>query len=173
MAKALRTAALVVGAVALVATGAGIGLAAAKGISVAAGIAEVGGAVGVSVASLSTAAGALNVAAGLTAKRPDAIGGGSQTEFRADPDAGVPYAMGRTGTRGTLKLAKALTNDGYQPDRVANSGAPRDRRGALLVRWDSPRYRLQGGDQLTLSHGGGGVWRDGRRAHGGGDGDTG
>lgn len=43
-----------------------------------------------------------------------AISGGSQTEFSADPRAGVPYAMGRTGTRGNVVFRQAA--DGWSDD---------------------------------------------------------
>ena len=99
MAKALKTAALVVGAVALVATG--IGAAAGVGI----GLGLTAGTLGTiaSVAAIAgVASGVLSVAAGLTAKKPVAQATGSQTQFAADPDAGIPLAIGRTGTAGNI-----------------------------------------------------------------------
>jgi hypothetical protein len=100
MAKALKTAALVVGAVALVATGVGAAMGAAAAAStIVAGVA--------SVATIATvagvAAGVLSLAATLTAKKPSAADAtGSQTSFSADPDAGIPAALGRTGTAGNI-----------------------------------------------------------------------
>jgi hypothetical protein len=99
LAKALKTAALVVGAVALVATG--IGAAAGVGI----GLGLTAGTLGTiaSVAAIAgVASGVLSVAVGLTAKKPVAQATGSQTQFAADPDAGIPLAIGRTGTAGNI-----------------------------------------------------------------------
>jgi peptidoglycan hydrolase CwlO-like protein len=45
----------------------------------------------------SVAAGALTIASVLTAKKPTAQASGSQTQFSADPDAGIPLVIGRTG----------------------------------------------------------------------------
>jgi hypothetical protein len=90
---------LVVGAVALVATGVGavIGAAAAAATTVA-GIASVATIAAVAGA----AAGVLTLAAGLTTKKPSAQATGSPTDFSADPDAGIPLAIGRTGTAGDI-----------------------------------------------------------------------
>ena len=96
--KVLKTAAIVVGAVALAATGVGlaVGAAAAASMSVA----------GMSLATFATAAsvasGALSVAAGLTAKKPQASVSGSQTTFSANPDDGLPLVLGRTGYAGKI-----------------------------------------------------------------------
>lgn len=114
MSKTLGKVALVVGAVALVATGAGAvaGALGAKAL------------LGVSVATLSTvgtlagvAAGVLTIGANLTAKKPSAVVSGSQTSFSADPDASIPLVLGRTGTAGNIVFrtgfdtADAGTND--------------------------------------------------------------
>lgn len=95
MSKALRIGAMVIGGIALVATGVGaIGLAGAAGaVSVA----------GVSVGTLSAIATGLSLAAGLLQKKPSGSSfTGSQTEFTLDPSAGIPYAMGRTYTAGNI-----------------------------------------------------------------------
>jgi len=108
MAKALRTAAIVVGAVALAATGVGavIGAEAAATTTVAAGVSV---ATVATVASASAAA--LSAAASIATKKPTGVAGGSQTDFSADPQAGVPYLVGRTGTRGSIIFRRAA--DGW------------------------------------------------------------
>lgn len=118
MAKALKTAALVVGAVALVATGVGaaagaglIGTAAAAGaaastatfLGVTAGTFMAVGALAGVASSL------LTLAAGLTA--PKGSLGGSPTTFTIDKESGVPYAMGRTASAG-----RVVHRQWYGPD---------------------------------------------------------
>lgn len=102
MSKTLRTAAMVVGAVALVATG--IGAAAAIG---AFGTVAAGTATAATLATIATvatvasfASAALAIGAALTAKRPGLTG--SQTTFNSDPSAGIPYLMGRTWNAGNI-----------------------------------------------------------------------
>ncbi len=99
MAKLLKTAALVVGAVALVATG--IGAAAGAGLFGAA--AAAGGSIaGIATAATFTTIGALagvaasvlSLAAGASA--PKGTVGGNQTKFTIDKDSGNPVAIGRT-----------------------------------------------------------------------------
>ncbi len=104
MAKALRTAALVVGAVALVATGVGAAV----------GAAAVTASIGVSAATLTAVSGGLSLAAALTAKKPESMSNGSQTQFSADPNAGMPYLVGRTGTAGNIIFRRA--SDGWSKD---------------------------------------------------------
>ncbi|KQM65782.1 hypothetical protein ASE75_06000 [Sphingomonas sp. Leaf17] len=84
---------------------------AATGVGAAIGAAAVTSAIGVSAGTISAIAGGLSVAASLTAKKPTATGGGSQIEFSADPQAGVPYLVGRTGTAGNIILRQA--SDGW------------------------------------------------------------
>jgi hypothetical protein len=106
MSKALRTVALVVGAVALIATG--IGAAVGAGIIGAAGAA--GGAAtfaGLTAATFATigtiaglAATALTFAASALAKPPSVTTAGDQTQFTASKDQGLPYAIGRTSVSG-------------------------------------------------------------------------
>lgn len=117
MSKSLRTAALIVGAVALAATAVGaagsIGLLGAT--TATAGATAATASTFATIASIATvaqfAAAGLSAAAALTAKKPTAAGGGSQTEFSADPQAGVPYAIGRTGTKGNIIFRAA--SDGW------------------------------------------------------------
>ena len=107
MSKILKTAALVVGAVALIATGVG----AAAGAGLLGAAAAAGGTIaGVATAATFTAIGTLagvtaavlSVGAALTATKPSAVSTGSPTDFSADPDAGIPLAIGRTGTAGDI-----------------------------------------------------------------------
>jgi hypothetical protein len=99
MAKALRTAAFVVGAVALVATGVGavVGATAAA----AAGSAGIGG---LSIAGIASAAqagaAALSIAASVA--QPKGSLGGNPTEFTIDKESGIPYAIGRTYSAGKV-----------------------------------------------------------------------
>lgn len=99
MAKALRTAALVVGAAALVASG--IGAAAGAGLigtTLASGVAGFAGV----AASTFTAVGAIAGAVGgilslaATAVAPKGSVGGNATKFKIDKDAGIPYHIGRS-----------------------------------------------------------------------------
>lgn len=97
--KALRTAAFVVGAAALVATGVGaLGAAGALGASVAAGGSIAGIATAATLTSIGTiasvTAGALSLVA--AAAQPKGTVGGSPTKFTINKDSGYPYAMGRT-----------------------------------------------------------------------------
>jgi len=115
MSKILRTAAFVVGAVALVAATGG---AAAIGIGTAASAATATTAAvsatiaGISAGTLTMVATGLSLAAGLTAKKPSGGVGGGQTAFKADPDAGIPYLIGRTGTGGNIVFHQAA--DGFK-----------------------------------------------------------
>ncbi len=87
MSKVLRGAAIVVGAVALVATG----IATANPGLVVAGV-KIG-----TVATVATlSATALSLAATVAAKKPKVSQGGNQTEFTANMNQGIPYVMGAT-----------------------------------------------------------------------------
>ena len=109
MSKVLRTAAVIVGAVALVATG--VGAVAVAGTAIAATAASVA-----SIATLASTALTLGVA--LTAKKPGAQATGSQTTFSADPDAGIPWVIGRTGTAGNITFRVGFdTGDKGDNDR--------------------------------------------------------
>ncbi|EQA96860.1 phage tail tip fiber protein [Sphingobium baderi] len=115
MSKVLRTAAMVVGAVALVATG--IGAAAGAGILGAGATGAAGTVAGISVGTISAvgtygalAAGALSMAAGATA--PGYSAEGNPTTFTTNPQSGLPYAIGRTRMSGLRIYAK--TYDGFK-----------------------------------------------------------
>jgi hypothetical protein len=97
--KAIRTAAFVVGAVALVATGVGaLGAAGAFGASIAAGGSIAGLATAATLTSIGTiasvAAGALSLVAAVA--QPKGTLGGNPTKFTINKDSGYPYAIGRT-----------------------------------------------------------------------------
>ena len=102
--KVLKIAAIVVGAVALAATGIGL----AVGAGVAAGIGTITAAAGLSGLAGTVFAGALAGAAlfdvtslaGLIFPKPSQ--GGSQTKWKGDPYAGLPYPIGRTLVGGNI-----------------------------------------------------------------------
>ncbi|MCG7350017.1 hypothetical protein [Sphingomonas sp. ACRSK] len=95
MAKALRTAAFVVGAVALAATGVGaaVSLGALAASATTATIATVATVAQVSAAALSIAA---------SVAQPKGSLGGNPTEFTIDKESGIPYAIGRTYSAGKV-----------------------------------------------------------------------
>jgi hypothetical protein len=95
MSKVLRTAAIVVGAVALVATG--VGIAAGAGLFGTGLTSAVVSSVASTVATYATvAATALSIGATLTQKAGAPSLGGYATKFKADPQAPIPYVVGRT-----------------------------------------------------------------------------
>lgn len=49
---------------------------------------------------------AANIGAGLLAKKPHAGGGGTQTDWAADPNAKIPIVLGRTGVGGNIVYRK-------------------------------------------------------------------
>lgn len=113
LSKVLKAAAVVVGAVALAATG--IGLAVGAGTVIASGIT-----IGTIATVASVTASVLSLAVALTAKKPTAQATGSPTQFSADPDAGIPLVLGRTGTAGNIVMRTAWdTRDAGDNDRQA------------------------------------------------------
>lgn len=103
MAKALRTAAFVVGAVALAATG--VGALASVG---AFGVIAAGSATAAALATVATVAtvaglagGVLSIAA-VAAGTPKGSVGGNATQLKIDKDAGTPVAIGRTFSGGNV-----------------------------------------------------------------------
>lgn len=121
--KILKIAAMVIGAVALVATG--IGLAMGAG-SLAAGFNAGLGAIGLGGLSASVGLGTMitvslgalaldasMLAGALLAPKPPQ--GGSQTKWKADPYAGIPYVMGRTLVGGNIVYRRGHgANNVYQ-----------------------------------------------------------
>ncbi|PLR28156.1 hypothetical protein SGCZBJ_03875 [Caulobacter zeae] len=105
MAKALKTAGMVIAGAALIATG--IGAAAGVGLlgASASAVASLGGGWTLFGASLSTLS---SVGAGLTAvgtlltKRPGVATGGSPVQQAYDPSSGLPYPFGRTAVAGRI-----------------------------------------------------------------------
>ncbi|MBW6522399.1 hypothetical protein KZ810_02710 [Sphingomonas sp. RHCKR47] len=105
MAKALRTAAFVVGAAALVATG--VGALAGAGALGAAAVGATGTVAGISTASIASfgaiagaASGALSLVTAATAPRGTV--GGNATSFKIDKEAGIPVVFGRTSVGGNV-----------------------------------------------------------------------
>ena len=98
--KALRTAAFVVGAVALVATGVGaaVGAVIIGGVAAGATSATFLGVTAATFSAIGTlagvAAGAISLAS--IAAQPKGTVGGNPTKFTINKDSGYPYAMGRT-----------------------------------------------------------------------------
>jgi hypothetical protein len=96
MAKTLRTAAFVVGAVALAATGVGLAI----GATAAAYVGVAGVSISTIATAASTAAAVLSFAA--SAATPKGTVGGNATQFKIDKDAGMPIAIGRTYSGGNV-----------------------------------------------------------------------
>ncbi|SEM63061.1 hypothetical protein SAMN05192583_0896 [Sphingomonas gellani] len=136
MSKFLATAAVVVGAVALAATG--VGAAASAGLigtagtaataTTAATAASFAGLSATTLTSVATLAGvaAAGLSFGASALAPKPSQGGSQTSWKADPQAGIPYAMGRTYVSGNIVYRKAWGKDNqYQTlVTVLSGGGP-------------------------------------------------
>ncbi len=108
--KVLTTAAIVIGAVALAATGIG---AIAEGVSFGSaaiiGAASIGGTIGLTggtVLAVGTAIAAIGAASVLADVIPKPSQGGSQTKWKGDPYAGIPYVMGRTLVGGNIILRR-------------------------------------------------------------------
>lgn len=104
--KALRTAAFVVGAAALVATG--IGAAAGAGLLGAAAAGAAGTVAGISTAAIasfgtiaSVSAGVLSIAA--VASAPKGTLGGNATSFKINKESGIPVVIGRTFQTGIVR----------------------------------------------------------------------
>lgn len=103
--KALRTAVIIVGAAALAAATAGVGLGVAAGASASFSFAATASTLGISTTLL--AGGALTGAAVLAqALTPVPSAGGSQTKWKADPYAGIPYVIGRTLVAGDIRAKR-------------------------------------------------------------------
>lgn len=109
MSKVVKTAAIVVGAVALAVAIPGVGTA-------------IAGAIGTSAATVTAvatiASATLQVASALTAPKPSASVSGSQTSFSANPDDALPLMIGRTGTAGKITYRIGFdTRDAGDNDR--------------------------------------------------------
>ncbi len=99
MAKALRTAALVVGAAALVASGIGAAAGASLiGATLASGAAGFAGIAASTFTAIGAIAGAVGGVLSLAAVAvtPKGSVGGNATKFKIDKDAGIPYHIGRS-----------------------------------------------------------------------------
>ena len=113
--KVVKIAAIVVTAAVVVATaGAALAGAASLGAAFSGAMVGIGGALGVTSAVITPvlmAAAALDIGM-LATVLPKPSAGGSQTKWKADPYAGIPYAMGRTLVAGNIvaKLLKGSNN---------------------------------------------------------------
>ncbi len=104
MAKVLRTAALVVGAVALVATGVGAFAVAGSALAItAASVASIAG----------TTATALSLGSALTVRRPTNERQGLQLGFKIDPSGPLTYVVGRTAVGGTVLHRETYGTDSH------------------------------------------------------------
>lgn len=101
--KALKTAAFVVGAVALVATGVGaLGTAGLLGSAIASGGAIAGIATAATFTTIGTIAAVGAAALTFAAGSPKGSVGGNATQFKIDKDAGMPVIIGRTYSGGNV-----------------------------------------------------------------------
>lgn len=130
MSKALKTAGTIIAGVALVATGIGaVALAVGGGVALGTGIAVASSATiaGISMSTLSAVGAGLAFLGDASAK-PLKVGGtaGSQVDFAADPNAPIPYAIGRTGTGGRIVYATTgeAKNRNILYCAVLSGGAP-------------------------------------------------
>jgi hypothetical protein len=103
--KILKTAAIVVAAVTLAVVTAGVASGASAALTFSYLAAGTIGALGVSAGAATAILGgivALGAVSALSAIAPQPSQGGSQTKWKADPYAGVPYVMGRTLVSGNI-----------------------------------------------------------------------
>lgn len=116
MAKVLRTAALVVGAVALAATGVGaLASIGAFGTIVAGSAAAATLTTVATIATVATwSAAALTAAAVITAKKPSLSVSGDQTKFTLNKDQGIPWPIGRTSAAGWIVHRATWDYDGSE-----------------------------------------------------------
>lgn len=111
--KILRTAALIVGAIALVATGVGAVI----------GATAFAATFGVSLTLVSAIGTLAGIVAQLTAPKPKGTVGGSLTDFKLDPSASVPIMLGRTYHGGNIVHRDTWGDkNGYQGFIVVYSG---------------------------------------------------
>jgi hypothetical protein len=114
--KTLRTAGMVVAAVALVATG--VGALAGAGVLGAAAMGSAGVVAGISTATITAVGMYASIATGVigligAAAAPKVSNQGSATSFTTNPQSGLPYAMGRTRMSGLRFFADTNTRPGY------------------------------------------------------------
>ncbi|WP_294191121.1 hypothetical protein [uncultured Sphingomonas sp.] len=122
--KALRTAAFVVGAVALVATGVGAaGAAGLLGATVASGASIAGIATAAMLTSIGAIAGAASGVLSLitAATAPGGTLGGNATSFKIDKEAGIPVVIGRTYVGGNVVHRQDYDRPGSKLRRQAES----------------------------------------------------
>lgn len=146
MAKALRTAALVVGGAALIATGVGAVIGSA-------GI--VAGITGATFSTIGTIAGIAGtamtgIATAMTAPPKGTVGGNAQ-KFTIDKDSGLPYAMGRTCSGGKVVHRQWYgTKNSLESWVTVHSIGPIKSLGPLLV--DKAAVSFSGGNAVGTFH---------------------
>jgi hypothetical protein len=164
MSKALKIAAVVVGVVAITVATAGIGTAPA--LSAASTTLAIGGTAfttagfavaatgaslfGIAAGTLLAVSSALSLASGLTAKKPSVAATGAQTQFKADPNAGIPCVLGRTGEGGFIVFRSNA--DGW------SDKTPNDLDDFVIVHSIGPIQGYEGfkADQVAVSFDGSG-----------------
>lgn len=107
--KVLKIAAIVIGAAVVIGTGIGIAGGFTLAASFSGAVGTLAGVAGISTAAATAiAAGAIALDAAMLAGAimPKPSTGGAQTKWKADPYAGLPYAMGRTLTSGNIVYRK-------------------------------------------------------------------
>lgn len=115
--KFVRTVGIVVGVVALVATGAGLALGGAAVGAAAAGGSAALGATLTSVGTIaSVAAGLISVGTAVFARKPGFSQEGSATTFQTNPQSGLPYAIGRTRMSGLRIHAETYDATAYKSE---------------------------------------------------------
>ncbi len=114
MSKALRTVGLIIGGVALVASGVGLAVGAGFLGATAAG-ATAATFLGATAATWATIGAVAGVAAAAIsyATRPSFTAQGNPQEFQANPQSGLPYAIGRTRMSGVRIHADTASSAGY------------------------------------------------------------
>lgn len=122
--KALKIVGIVVGVVALTATGLGLALAPSAAAVAAGGAAAAGGIAGVASAATlasigaiaSVAAGVIGVATALLAPKPSFNSQGNPLSFQTNPQSGLPYCVGRTRMSGVRIHADTYDAPAYKSE---------------------------------------------------------
>ena len=151
MGKSLAKAGAIIAGAALIATG--IGAAAGVGLlgSAAASVAASSGTLtlfGVSVATLGQVGAGLTALGSLTTKRPDVQTGGNPTQQTYDPQAGIPYPMGRTAVGGRIVYGTtAPANNKYRLFySILGGGGPIDGIEAFYANNELVSFTADGGE---------------------------
>ena len=150
MSKALATAAEIVGVAAIV-----VATAPLFGPGAAAAATSVAGSLGLaSSATLAAALGAVSagfsVAASIANKPPSSTV--NPTRWNADPEAGIPYVIGRTADGGLVTYRTGTDHDRNQSLCAALASLARNGRRALRRGWARASRRFQSGAARALSN---------------------